>query len=177
MTKVLLVIDMVRGFIEQRVGETVCSLFLPGAEGIIPNINREINALTNDDVLIFACDTHEENDEEFKKWSPHCIKGSGQEEIVSGIVAPSGPTLKKISKTRFSAFFNTLLESKLFPYKVDEIIITGVCTDICVFATALDARYRDYKVTIPKDCVFPLDPKTGEFMLQWLDRMAGVTVR
>jgi nicotinamidase-related amidase len=177
MTKALLIVDMVKGFIEPDVGGERCTLYIDGAKQIIPNINREIAALEKDDILIFVCDAHSDDDEEFKTWQKHCVIGSGQEEIADGIMEPKDAPLRRVNKTRFSGFFQTTLESKLFPYEIDEVIITGVCTDICVFATALDARYRDYAVTIPKDCVFPLDRARGDYLLDYLKNVAGVKIR
>jgi nicotinamidase-related amidase len=85
---------------------------------------------------------------------------------------------ERLSKTRFSAFFRTGLENSLGALgSIDELIVTGVCTDICIFATALDARYRDLKVVIPRDCVFPLDRERGERLLKFLQDVAGVELR
>jgi len=52
-----------------------------------------------------------------------------------------------------------------------------VLTDICVFVTAMDACIRGYKVTIPRECVFPLQPGRAEAMLNYLVNVFGVTVR
>lgn len=178
MAKALLVVDMVSGFLEVSVSDKMCNLHLRGARDIISNINREISTLKKDDILVFVCDTHDENDEEFKTWPKHCVRGSGEEKVTYGFISPAGePTVKTIEKTRFSAFYNTKLESVLYPHNIEEVIVTGVCTDVCVFATALDARYRDYKVTIPRDCVFPLDKARGDYLLEYLRQVCNVTLR
>jgi len=173
--KALLIIDMIKGFISKETGAGECALHIDGAKAIIPNINREIEALDEGDRVIHVCDEHSEDDTEFKVWPKHCVSGTEECEIVDGFV--DGP-YKKISKTRFSAFFRTELDGFLNNLgNIDEIIVTGVCTDICVFATALDARYRDLKVVVPRDCVFPLYRERGEYLLKFLKGVAGVELR
>lgn len=170
-----MVIDMIKGFLQEGTGGGKCSLFIPGAHGIISNINREINSLKEDDLLIFVCDEHGPDDKEFSMFPVHCVKGSEECEMADGFVDRPH---KRIPKTRFSAFYRTGLDDILGGCDhIEEIVVTGVCTDICILATALDARYRDHKVAIPKDCVHPLDRQRGESMLRYLAEVVGVEVR
>jgi nicotinamidase-related amidase len=172
--KVLLVIDMIKGFIDSKTSAGECALHIEGASSIITNINREILRLDDNDLLVFVCDEHEEDDEEFSVFPKHCITGTEECEIADGFVQRPHVRLKK---TRFSAYFGTELDALLSKHDdIEEIIVTGVCTDICVFTTALDARYRDYKVTIPSDCVYPLDKERGKYLLNYLKEVAGVNI-
>lgn len=178
MTKALIIVDMVKGFLEEETKDGPCALHIKGARGIIPNINREMAALGKDDLIIFVSDWHKENDAEFERWPKHCIANTEESALADGFHIPESARLQTIHKTRFSGFHLTILGVSLpHPKNVDELIIAGVCTDICVFATALDACYRGYKVTIPKDCVFPLYHMRGEVLLRYLVDMFGITVR
>ena len=77
-------------------------------------------------------------------WEGMCIEGSPESEIHRDI-APS-PDEKVISKHRYSAFYNTDLETVLRCLKIEDLVISGVMTNMCCESTARDAYYRDYRV-------------------------------
>ncbi|WP_330832595.1 cysteine hydrolase family protein [Piscinibacter sp.] len=58
-----------------------------------------------------------------------------------------------VLKPKHSAFFLTPLDLLLQHLKVKRLVITGVASDQCVVATAVDARMRDFEVVVPRDCV------------------------
>ena len=74
---------------------------------------------------------------------------------------------------RYSAFFETDLESRLSAANPDKVIICGVCTDICVMHTAYDARDRDYTVEVPTDCVASFDPRAHAYALEHMEKILG----
>jgi nicotinamidase/pyrazinamidase len=52
-------------------------LYVPGAEKIIPNLNRLVEAARQEHVfLISSADAHNLEDAEFREWPPHCVKGT-----------------------------------------------------------------------------------------------------
>ncbi len=57
-----------------------------------------------------------------------------------------------VKKHRFSAFFQTTLDSVLGGMGVRNIIFTGFMANGCVHATMLDAFQRDYRVILVRDC-------------------------
>lgn len=56
---------------------------------------------------------------------------------------------------------------------VDELIITGVCTNICVLYTTADARMHNYRVKILEDAVASFDEQAHEFALQEMEKTLG----
>ena len=56
-----------------------------------------------------------------------------------------------VVKHRYSAFYNTDLETVLRCLKVEELVISGIMTNMCCESTARDAYYRDYRVFFPAD--------------------------
>lgn len=58
---------------------------------------------------------------------------------------------KVIQKHRYSAFFDTDLDTYLRGCGVDTVIVTGCMTNYCCGATARDAFFRDYKVIFGSD--------------------------
>jgi nicotinamidase/pyrazinamidase len=53
------------------------------------------------------------------------------------------------------------------------LILTGVCTNICVLYTAADARMRQYHVKILKDAVASFDDQAHQFALQEMEKTLG----
>ncbi len=82
-------------------------------------------------------------------WEGKCLEGSPESEIHPEL-APL-PNEKVVFKHRYSAFYNTDLETVLRCLKVEDLVIAGVMTNMCCESTARDAYYRDYRVFIPAD--------------------------
>ncbi|MER8398570.1 cysteine hydrolase [Mesorhizobium sp. M1348] len=61
-----------------------------------------------------------------------------------------------ISKHRFSAFFETPLDSTLRARRIDTLIFTGATTSVCVESTVRDAAFRDYRCIVLRDCTTEL---------------------
>lgn len=150
MANAVLVVDMLRGFLED--GHPLYA----GAEArsIIPNIKNLLEKeLARGASVFFLCDRHAPDDLEFKMFPPHCIAGSTEAEVIPEL---AGYPAETIPKRRFSGFFSTDLEEKLKKLNPEKVIICGVLTNICVLHTTADARNRDYTVEVPADCVAPL---------------------
>jgi nicotinamidase-related amidase len=73
-----------------------------------------------------------------------------------------------VLKPKHSGFYLTTLEVLLNDLGVDHLIITGMAGNICVLFTANDAHMRDYKVTVPRDCIASNTKKENEFTIKQL---------
>ena len=172
MFNVVLVIDMVKGFLEPG-----HNLFCGAdARTIIPNIQELLIKETSagSDIL-FINDNHEIDDLEFKIFPVHCVKGTSEADVIHELVSYITPE-NVIPKARYSGFFNTDLERRLLELKPDKLIICGVCTDICVLHTTSDARNRDYNVEIPKDCVASFNVDAHHWALRHASDILGANV-
>jgi nicotinamidase-related amidase len=58
-----------------------------------------------------------------------------------------------ILKPRHSAFFATPLDILLRQLGVERVVLCGIASDMCVAASAIDARMLGYTVHVPADCV------------------------
>ena len=56
-----------------------------------------------------------------------------------------------IKKHRYSAFYNTDLETQLRNRGIETLIITGTVTNMCCESTARDAQFRDYNTIFVSD--------------------------
>jgi nicotinate phosphoribosyltransferase len=120
---------------------------------------------------LFLNDHHDPDDLEFEMFPPHSIDGTDETEVIPELADYAGEI---IHKKRYSAFWGTGLADRLLELKPEKVIITGVCTDICVCHTAADARDRDYQVEIPVDCVASFDEKMHYFALEHMEKVLGV---
>ena len=167
MANVVLVIDMLRGFLEEGY-PLYCGA---SARRIIPNVQGLLKReLAKRSQVFFICDNHDPDDLEFKIFPPHCVKGTAEAEVIPELARYSGEI---IPKRRYSAFFGTTLEQKLKELKPEKLIVCGVCTDICVLHTVANARNRDYQVEVPVDCVASFDEKAHYFAIEHMERVLG----
>jgi len=77
-------------------------------------------------------------------WEGMCLEGSPESEVHDEISPMPGE--KVIPKHRYSAFYNTDLETVLRCLKIEDLVICGIMTNMCCESTARDAYYRDYRV-------------------------------
>lgn len=167
MADAVLVIDMLRGFLEEGY-----PLYCGGeARSIIPAVQRLLEReLARGSSVFFICDNHDPDDLEFKMFPPHCIAGTPEAEVVPELAEYQGEV---ISKKRYSGFFGTTLEEKLSKLGPEKLIVCGVCTNICVLHTVADARNRDYEVEVPVDCVASFDEAAHRFALEHMKKTLG----
>jgi nicotinate phosphoribosyltransferase len=167
MANAVLVIDMLRGFMEAD-NPLYCG---DRARRIIPNIRRLLaQEIARGSKVFFICDHHDKDDAEFKMFPPHCIAGTAEVEIIPELTEYPGEI---ITKKRYSAFYGTDLEARLKKLKPEKVIVCGVCTDICVCHTVGDARNRNYQVEVPVDGVASFDEKAHYFALEHMENVLG----
>jgi nicotinamidase-related amidase len=77
-------------------------------------------------------------------WKGKCVEGSRESEIHPELAPLPGE--KVVFKHRYSAFYNTDLETVLRCLDARDLVVTGVMTNLCCESTARDAYYRDYRV-------------------------------
>jgi len=167
MANAVLVVDMLRGFMEEGY-----PLYIGAkARSIIPDIQRLLEReLARGSKIFFICDNHDPDDLEFKMFPPHCIAGTVEAEVIPELAAYPGEI---IPKKRYSGFYGTDLEEKMRKLKPGKLIICGVLTNICVMHTTADARNRDYEVEIPVKCVASPDEAAHRFALEHMDKVLG----
>lgn len=171
MPDVTIVIDVENGFCKFG------NLASPRCDAAIPQIKRVIEDRARaGDQIFFTADTHDPNDREFEIFPVHCVRGTPEAEIVPEL-QPLLSDATLIRKRRYSAFFETDLESRLKAIKPNQVRVVGVCTDICVMHTVADLRNRDYRVVVPAEAVATFDAPghPGDQVQRWaLDHIHGV---
>ncbi|MDY6835764.1 MAG: nicotinate phosphoribosyltransferase [Chloroflexota bacterium] len=168
MPNVVLVVDMVRGFLEE--GSTLYC----GTRHIIPNVKRLLERESSQGAYVFyLCDSHTPDDLEFRMFPPHCVSGTSEAELIPELAGCPG---ELIPKNRYSGFFETLLDDRLQAIAVDTLIVCGVCTDICIMHTVADARNRNYDVEVPVDSVASFNISAHHFALEHMEKVLGARI-
>jgi nicotinamidase-related amidase len=123
---------------------------VPRARAIVPALKKRIaEARAKGVPIIYVCDTHAPDDDDFRDWPVHALEGTPGADPWPEIAPEKGDRL--IRKRTYSAFTGSELGPVLDELGADEIVLTGCLTEIGVSATAHDALQRGFVVTIPPD--------------------------
>ena len=155
-------------------------LYVPGAEKLIPNIQRLVDVVRqNGALLISSGDKHPPDDLEFKVFPPHCVRGTcGAEVVPEGLAQkictlPNDPNFQLpdnlldhqqivIEKQTLDVFDNPHTEKILEYLPLDaEFLVFGVVTEYCVRCAARGLLRRGRRVSVIRDAIEHLDPAAG----------------
>jgi nicotinamidase-related amidase len=164
----LLVIDMLRDFVEGPFAGTEAKALVPRVQAAVERARRlEIP-------VVFVCDAHAPEDPEFRVLPPHALAGTPGAEIVPEL-APR-PDEAVVGKRRYSGFYDTTLEGLLRDLRIDTLILTGLQTDCCVSHTAADGFFRGFRIIILEDAVAARTPEGHRGALTEMRRLYGAHV-
>lgn len=148
----LLVIDMQNDFLlpDAPVG-------VPAGLAFVPRIRELASACrTAGFPVVFTQEMHRADGSDFgielDFEPPHCLEGTPGMDLVDGLVPEPGDVSIR-GKRRYDAFLGTDLDLALRTRKVQNLLVCGVCTDICVIASVHHARNLDYRVVVLSDLV------------------------
>ncbi|MFD1204322.1 MULTISPECIES: isochorismatase family cysteine hydrolase [Sporosarcina] len=179
MKKALLVIDYTYDFVAED-GALTCGHAGIALEQYITNLTKSF--LEKEELVIMPVDVHELNDPfhpESKLFPPHNIRGTSGRELYGKLKSLYEEYKEKIlwmDKTRYSAFAGTDLEMQLRARDIAELHLVGVCTDICILHTAVDAYNRGFDIVVHEKGVASFDPAGHEWALRHFKNTLGATV-
>lgn len=175
--KALIVIDYTVDFV---VGKLPCGE--PGV-AIEDRINELAQAFVDrGDYVVMAVDLHDEEDPyhpETKLFPPHNIRGTEGRHLYGKLnqwYREHQDQVYWMDKTRYSSFCGTDLEIKLRARGIQEVHLVGVCTDICVLHTAVDAYNRGFRIVVHEDAVASFNPQGHEWALSHFKQSMGAEV-
>jgi nicotinamidase/pyrazinamidase len=150
-------------------------LYVPGAEKLIPNIQRLISsALDSRTLVVSSGDAHAPNDPEFAKFPPHCVAGTPGARILPEALGPRVCTIPSnaqklppdilscpqilLEKQTLDVFDNphtSEIVDRLGPDA--EYVVFGVVTEFCVRCAAKGLLDRGRKVSVVTDAIETLN--------------------
>lgn len=145
----LLVIDMQNFFLDLDSPTFTC-----GGLAVLPNVKKLISFFrSHRRPVIYTCHVHHPDRIDAGImgwwWQGMCVEGT-QEAKVHPEIKPLTKE-KIIYKHRYSAFYNTDLETILRCLRIEDLIISGIMTNMCCESTARDAYFRDYRIKFLAD--------------------------
>lgn len=170
--KALLIVDVQNDFCPGG------ALAVPDGDKVVPVINTLMGKF---DLVVASKDWHPSDSVHFSKWPPHCVQDTGGAEFHPRLTAGNiNQVFFKGTRNKddgYSAFEATSddLEKVLKQQKVTELFVTGLATDYCVRASALDAVRKGFHTFVVTDAVAAvnLKPDDGTKALDEM-RSAGV---
>lgn len=144
----LLIVDMFN-FLDFDGGDALLKQALPAARRIaaLKRRFRQVGA-----PVIYANDNFGQWHFDFRELVAVCRHESSRGAPLADLLAPEADDFY-VLKPKQSAFHSTPLAVLLEHCGCREVTVTGISTDVCIAATAIDAHMRDLAVRIPADCV------------------------
>ncbi|KRN32207.1 cysteine hydrolase family protein [Weissella halotolerans] len=179
--KALLIIDYTNDFVAPD-GALTCGL--PG-QTIAPRIiDLATEFYQRGDAVILPTDLHQANDPyhpETSLFPPHNLAGTPGRAFYGPLADwyhqyRQAENVWAYPKNRYSSFANSNLDNYLRSRHITDLHLTGVCTDICVLHTAIDAYNLDYQLTIHADAVASFSPAGHTWALGHFKNALGATV-
>jgi nicotinamidase/pyrazinamidase len=160
-------------------------LYVPGAEKLIPNLDRLTDQARKDRVFLVsdAC-VHAPDDPEFQRFPPHCVRGTPGAEIIPETITKRFLILPNrreaavpddlspyqqviLEKQTLDVFDNPLTERvierlKQFTNADAEFVVFGVVTEYCVRCVAKGLLERGRRVSLVEDAIETLKAEDGE---------------
>lgn len=152
--KLLIVVDMVNGFIKSG------NMADPYINHITPKLITMIEKfILDDEGIFFIKDTHEIGCKEFEKFPVHCLKGTYEANLIDELKGYEKYG-RSYEKNSTSAIFAPYFMEDLRRMKnLNEVFITGCCSDICDINLAIplinyfDENNMDVIVHVPSNLI------------------------
>ena len=136
------------------------------------------------DYTVFAIDLHEKDDQfhpETNLFPPHNISGTIGRNLFGKLkdeyeINKNLSNVHYMDKTRYSAFAGTDLHIKLREREISDVYLVGVCTDICILHTAMDAYNLGYNIFIYKNAVASFNKIGHDWALTHFKESLGATI-
>lgn len=154
------------------------ALYVPGGEDVVQAVNALVErALQAGAAVVYTQDQHPPETPHFTSgggpWPPHCVTGSWGAELHPGLVV-RGPIVRKgvNGEDGYSGFsardpvsgaeVPTELHALLHDRGIKRLIVAGLARDVCVAATARDARRLGYRVMLSLAASRPVELHEGD---------------
>jgi nicotinamidase-related amidase len=168
--KALVIIDMLDDF----VGGALAN---PRAQAIVPPLERLLTHARREGwVVVFSNDAHEPGDPEMKIWGEHAMAGSPGAQVIRELQPRPGERELISPKRAYGAFDGTGLNEKLRALGVDEVVLAGQHTHICVRHSAYGALTRGYGIVVPRDAVCAFEGVSEDDALEYLRATYGARI-
>lgn len=169
MKRFLIVVDMQRDFIDGVLGTRE-------AEAIVPNVVKKMREF--DGEILLTLDTHGKDyaDTQEGRMLPvaHCVKGTPgwdlHDEVAQAAAEAEAIPFEK--NTFGSQRLARYLVARSWEEPIEEIVLVGLCTDICVISNAMTIKafLPEVPVTVDASCCAGVNPVDHENALDAMEQ-------
>lgn len=158
------------------------ALPIPEGHRVVPVLNEWIEAATRAGVRVYASrDWHPQGHPSFApeggEWPVHCLQDSVGAAFHPDLRLPQDALVvtkgTRFDQDQYSAFDQTGLHERLTKDGVRRVWAGGLAQDVCVCASALDARRLGYEVALIPGGSLPVTREGGEEAMAKM-REAGI---
>ncbi|MEZ5102192.1 MAG: isochorismatase family cysteine hydrolase [Thermoleophilia bacterium] len=168
--KALIVIDMLDDFVDGALAN-------PRAQRIVPPLTRLLDVARRAGwAVVFSNDAHEPGDRELEVWGEHAMAGTPGARVVAALAPVPGEREWESPKRWYGAFDDTGLAERLAALGVDEVVLAGQHTHICVRHSAYGAFRAGLRITVAQDAVCAFEGVDEEQALDYLRTVYGARV-
>ncbi|MDO5048139.1 MAG: isochorismatase family cysteine hydrolase [Anaerococcus sp.] len=136
------------------------------------------------DFVVFAIDDHKKDDTyhpESKLFPAHNIHNTKGQALYGSLMdlyerIKDDERVYYYHKRRYSAFAGSDLDIRLREMGIKEIHLVGVCTDICILHTAIDAYNLGYDLVVHEKGVGSFNQKSHDFALDHFKLSLGAKI-
>ena len=152
-------IDMVNGFVKEG------ALSSPSIMRVVPRQQELLDEYLSDEHkgIMFIQDTHAKDSVEFKTFGPHCIEGSGEEDVIKELYEYYKYALQ-IKKNSTNFVFGTNFQEEINRLKMlKKVILMGCLSEVCVknggitLRNYFDQLNRDIDIYVAEDAIDTYD--------------------
>ena len=166
--KALVIVDMLKDFVDGELAN-------PRAQRIVEPLRRLVDhARAEGWVVVFSNDAHRPEDPELKVWGEHAMEGTPGAEVIEELEPRKGELISP--KRHYGAFDGTGLAEELRAKGVDEVVVTGQHTHICVRHSSYGALKEGFAIAVPRDAVCAFEGVDEEDALEYLKMAYGADV-
>jgi len=156
----MIVVDMQNDFVAKG-----APMETPAARAMVPMLRTSLDSCRQNGVrVIYTAHVHRPDGSDLGNFKELDSRIAGHKALVDGtegvdIYPELAPMAGEhvIKKHRYSAFFNTDLDTILDEWGIDTVIICGTTTENCCLSTARDALFRNYRVAFLSDATATYD--------------------
>ena len=171
MAKALLLVDVIKDFRHEDGGRLLASF-----RERHPALRRALeDARARGTPVVYANDDAGAWTSDAPELLRRAIETGEAGDLVSEVAPREGDAV--VLKPRYSAFDATPLETLLRERGVDEVVVAGTATEMCVFQTVADALRLGFQVAVQADACATVDEENERLALLYLERVLAVPVR
>jgi nicotinamidase/pyrazinamidase len=158
------------------------ALEVPGGDEIADPVRRLADRF---DIVMATRDWHPPDHSSFETeggpWPVHCVQGTHGAELHPAMEDVEVDVIVDVGRERedqgYSGFEKSTLADALRERGVDRVYVTGLATDYCVRASAIDAAKEGFDTTVVEDAIRAVNvsPDDGERAIEDM-KQAGAKV-